>query len=211
MINIIQIKDLDASELQIYYNLNEAQLFHYFEPKPGISLRKSEGDRACLRCRLCADVIFDGKHVETQAKEILARCDKLHSRDLTQESLVYREDEHVIPVYVAEVEMLAKITGYQLTRGMLCAMYRPALSSVEQLCKNARRVAILENVVNPTNVGAIFRSAAALGMDAVLLTQACADPLYRRASRVSIGTVFQIPWTYFDKCILAGRCDGCAA
>ena len=89
--------------------------------------------------------------------------------------MVYREDEHVIPVYVAEVEMLAKITGYQLTRGMLCAMYRPALSSVEQLCKNARRVAILENVVNPTNVGAIFRSAAALGMDAVLLPQACAD------------------------------------
>mgnify|MGYP000791215332 FL=1 len=100
---------------------------------------------------------------------------------------------------MAEVEVLAKITGYQLTRGMLCAMYRPALSSVEQLCKNARRVAILENVVNPTNVGAIFRSAAALGMDAVLLTPACADPLYRRASRVSMGTVFQIPWTYFDK------------
>jgi tRNA G18 (ribose-2'-O)-methylase SpoU len=95
--------------------------------------------------------------------------------------------------------MLAKITGYQLTRGMLCAMYRPTLPSVEQICKNARRVAILENVVNPTNVGAIFRSAAALGMDAVLLTPACADPLYRRASRVSMGTVFQIPWTYFDK------------
>ena len=104
-----------------------------------------------------------------------------------------------IPVYMAEIEVLAKITGYQLTRGMLCAMYRPTLPSVEQLCKNARRVAILENVVNPTNVGAIFRSAAALGMDAVLLTPACADPLYRRASRVSMGTVFQIPWTYFDK------------
>ena len=96
-------------------------------------------------------------------------------------------------------DVLTQLTGYKLTRGMLCAMYRPALSSVEQLCKNARRVAILENVVNPTNVGAIFRSAAALGMDAVLLTPACADPLYRRASRVSMGTVFQIPWTYFDK------------
>lgn len=115
--------------------------------------------------------------METQAKEILARCDKLQSRDLTQESLVYREDEHVIPVYVAEVEMLAKITGYQLTRGMLCAMYRPALSSVEQLCKNARRVAILENVVNPTNVGAIFRSAAALGMDAVLFDTGLCRPI----------------------------------
>ena len=143
--------------------------------------------------------LMEKKHVETQAKEILARCEKLQSRDLTQKSLVYREDEHEIPVYVAEIEVLAKITGYQLTRGMLCAMYRPTLPSVEQLCKNARRVAILENVVNPTNVGAIFRSAAALGMDAVLLTSACADPLYRRASRVSMGTVFQIPWTYFDK------------
>ena len=191
MINIIQIKDLDAPELQIYYNLNEAQLFHYFEPK----VIERALDAGCVPMSF----LMEKKHVETQAKEILARCDKLQSRDLTQESLVYREDEHVIPVYVAEVEMLAKITGYQLTRGMLCAMYRPALSSVEQLCKNARRVAILENVVNPTNVGAIFRSAAALGMDAVLLTQACADPLYRRASRVSMGTVFQIPWTYFDK------------
>ena len=200
MINIIQIKDLDAPELQIYYNLNEAQLFHYFEPKPGIFIAESPKviERALDAGCVPMSFLMEKKHVETQAKEILARCDKLQSRDLTQESLVYREDEHVIPVYVAEVEMLAKITGYQLTRGMLCAMYRPALSSVEQLCKNARRVAILENVVNPTNVGAIFRSAA-LGMDAVLLTQACADPLYRRASRVSMGTVFQIPWTYFDK------------
>ena len=199
--SIIQIKDLDAPELQIYYNLNEAQLFHYFEPKPGIFIAESPKviERALDAGCVPMSFLMEKKHVETQAKEILARCDKLQSRDLTQESLVYREDEHVIPVYVAEVEMLAKITGYQLTRGMLCAMYRPALSSVEQLCKNARRVAILENVVNPTNVGAIFRSAAALGMDAVLLTQACADPLYRRASRVSMGTVFQIPWTYFDK------------
>ena len=172
MINIIQIKDLDAPELQIYYNLNEAQLFHYFEPKPGIFIAESPKviERALDAGCVPMSFLMEKKHVETQAKEILARCDKLQSRDLTQESLVYREDEHVIPVYVAEVEMLAKITGYQLTRGMLCAMYRPALSSVEQLCKNARRVAILENVVNPTNVGAIFRSAAALGMDAVLLS-----------------------------------------
>ena len=181
MINIIQIKDLDAPELQIYYNLNEAQLFHYFEPKPGIFIAESPKviERALDAGCVPMSFLMEKKHVETQAKEILVRCDKLQSRDLTQESLVYREDEHVIPVYVAEVEMLAKITGYQLTRGMLCAMYRPALPSVEQLCKNARRVAILENVVNPTNIGA--------------------DPLYRRASRVSMGTVFQIPWTYFDK------------
>lgn len=146
MINIIQIKDLDAPELQIYYNLNEAQLFHYFEPKPGIFIAESPKviERALDAGCVPMSFLMEKKHVETQAKEILVRCDKLQSRDLTQESLVYREDEHVIPVYVAEVEMLAKITGYQLTRGMLCAMYRPALPSVEQLCKNARRVAILK-------------------------------------------------------------------
>lgn len=217
MINIIEIKNLDAPELQIYYNLNEAQLFHYFEPKPGIFIAESPKvigralDAGCVPMSF----LMEKKHVETQAKEILARCEKLQSRDIKQTGKMESENgnsnlaaghevpvctaEHEIAVYTAEIEVLAKITGYQLTRGMLCAMYRPALPSVEQLCKNARRVAILENVVNPTNVGAIFRSAAALGMDAVLLTPACADPLYRRASRVSMGTVFQIPWTYFDK------------
>lgn len=217
MINIIEIKDLDAPELQIYYNLNEAQLFHYFEPKPGIFIAESPKvikralDAGCVPMSF----LMEKKHVKTQAKEILARCEKLQSQDIKQTDKMEAENgnssmaaEHdipvctaecEIPVYIAEIEVLAKITGYQLTRGMLCAMYRPTLPSVEQLCKNARRVAILENVVNPTNVGAIFRSAAALGMDAVLLTPACADPLYRRASRVSMGTVFQIPWTYFDK------------
>ncbi|MFR2685285.1 MAG: TrmH family RNA methyltransferase [Roseburia intestinalis] len=208
MINIIEIKDLDAPELQIYYNLNEAQLFHYFEPKPGIFIAESPKviERALDAGCVPMSFLMEKKHVETQAKDILARCDKLQSRDIKQTDKMEVENgnsnmsaEREIPVYTAEIEVLAKITGYQLTRGMLCAMYRPALSSVEQLCKNARRVAILENVVNPTNVGAIFRSAAALGMDAVLLTPACADPLYRRASRVSMGTVFQIPWTYFDK------------
>lgn len=208
MINIIEIKDLDAQELQIYYNLNEAQLFHYFEPKPGIFIAESPKviERALDAGCVPMSFLMEKKHVETQAKEILARCDKLQSRDIKQTDKMEVENgnsnmsaEREIPVYTAEIEVLAKITGYQLTRGMLCAMYRPALSSVEQICKNARRVAILENVVNPTNVGAIFRSAAALGMDAVLLTPACADPLYRRASRVSMGTVFQIPWTYFDK------------
>lgn len=217
MINIIEIKDLDAPELQIYYNLNEAQLFHYFEPKPGIFIAESPKvikralDAGCVPMSF----LMEKKHVKTQAKEILARCEKLQSQDIKQTDKMEAENgnssmaaEHdipvctaecEIPVYTAEIEVLAKITGYQLTRGMLCAMYRPTLPSVEQLCKNARRVAILENVVNPTNIGAIFRSAAALGMDAVLLTSACADPLYRRASRVSMGTVFQIPWTYFDK------------
>ena len=217
MINIIEIKNLDVPELQIYYNLNEAQLFHYFEPKPGIFIAESPKvikralDAGCVPMSF----LMEKKHVKTQAKEILARCEKLQSQDIKQTDKMEAENgnssmaaEHdipvctaecEIPVYIAEIEVLAKITGYQLTRGMLCAMYRPTLPSVEQICKNARRVAILENVVNPTNVGAIFRSAAALGMDAVLLTSACADPLYRRASRVSMGTVFQIPWTYFDK------------
>ena len=103
------------------------------------------------------------------------------------------------PVYVAEFEVLAKLTGFQLTRGMLCAMYRPKLRTPQEICRDARRIAVLENVVNPTNVGAIFRSAAALNMDAVLLTPACSDPLYRRAIRVSMGTVFQIPWTYIGE------------
>lgn len=217
MINIIEIKNLDAPELQIYYNLNEAQLFHYFEPKPGIFIAESPKviERALDAGCVPMSFLMEKKHVKTQAKEILARCEKLQSQDIKQTDKMEAENgnssmaaEHdipvctaecEIPVYTAEIEVLAKITGYQLTRGMLCAMYRPTLPSVEQLCKNARRVAILENVVNPTNVGAIFRSAAALGMDAVLLTSACADPLYRRASRVSMGTVFQIPWTYFDK------------
>lgn len=217
MINIIEIKNLDVPELQIYYNLNEAQLFHYFEPKPGIFIAESPKviERALDAGCVPMSFLMEKKHVKTQAKEILARCEKLQSQDIKQTDKMEAENgnssmaaeheipvcaaEHEIPVYMAEIEVLAKITGYQLTRGMLCAMYRPTLPSVEQLCKNARRVAILENVVNPTNVGAIFRSAAALGMDAVLLTPACADPLYRRASRVSMGTVFQIPWTYFDK------------
>lgn len=217
MINIIEIKNLDAPELQIYYNLNEAQLFHYFEPKPGIFIAESPKviERALDAGCVPMSFLMEKKHVKTQAKEILARCEKLQSQDIKQTDKMEAENgnssmaaEHdipvctaecEIPVYMAEIEVLAKITGYQLTRGMLCAMYRPTMPSVEQLCKNARRVAILENVVNPTNIGAIFRSAAALGMDAVLLTSACADPLYRRASRVSMGTVFQIPWTYFDK------------
>ena len=201
MINIIEIKDLDAPELQIYYNLNEAQLFHYFEPKPGIFIAESPKviERALDAGCVPLSFLMEKKHVETQAKEILARCEKLQSRDLTQKSLVYREDEHVIPVYVAEVEVLAKITGYQLTRGMLCAMYRPRLRTSEEVCRGARRIAVLESVVNPTNVGAIFRSAAALNMDGILLTSDCSDPLYRRSLRVSMGTAFQIPWTYFDK------------
>ena len=121
--------------------------------------------------------------METEAKELIARCGE-------------------VPVYVAEFDVLTQITGYKLTRGMLCAMRRPPLRTPVEVCTGARRIAILENVVNPTNVGAIFRSAAALNMDAVLLTPDCSDPLYRRAIRVSMGTVFQIPWAFLDEQML---------
>ena len=125
-------------------------------------------------------MLVEHKHIETQAKELIARCGD-------------------IPVYTAEYDVLTKLTGFALTRGMLCAMKRRTLPTVEEVCSNTRRIAVLENVVNPTNVGAIFRSAAALHMDAVLLTPGCSNPLYRRAMRVSMGTVFQVPWTIFRK------------
>ena len=123
---------------------------------------------------------MEPRHVETQARDILARCGE-------------------VPVYTAPLDVLKQLTGFPLTRGMLCAMRRRPLPAVETVCAGAKRVAVLEDVMNPTNVGAIFRSAAALGIDAVLLTQACSDPLYRRAIRVSMGTVFQVPWTYLPE------------
>ena len=182
MNNIIEINDITAPELDVYARTSEVQLLRYYEPEPGLFIAESPKviERALNAGYEPLSFLVEHKDLEAEAKQILER---------------YPE----IPVYTAEYDVLVGMTGYALARGMLCAMYRPTLPSVEQLCKNARRVAILENVVNPTNVGAIFRSAAALGMDAVLLTPACADPLYRRASRVSMGTVFQIPWTYFDK------------
>jgi tRNA G18 (ribose-2'-O)-methylase SpoU len=122
---------------------------------------------------------MEHKHIEGQAKDIIARCGD-------------------IPVYTAEFDILTQLTGFKLTRGVLCAMYRPPLRTVEEVCANARRIAVLEDIMNPTNLGAIFRSAAALNMDAVLLTPGCSDPLYRRSVRVSMGTVFQIPWAHFD-------------
>ena len=122
---------------------------------------------------------MEEKHVETQAKDILARCGE-------------------VPCFTAALDVLMQITGYKLTRGMLCAMYRPRLKSVGEICWDAHRVAVLEDVMNPTNVGAIFRSAAALGIDAVLLTKASSNPLYRRSIRVSMGTVFQVPWAFLD-------------
>ena len=181
MPKIIEITDFSAPELDIYARLNEAQLLHYYEPDTGIFIAESPKviERAINAGYEPLSFLVEEKHIDNQAKDILACFEE-------------------IPVYTAPFDVLTKLTGFQLTRGMLCALRRRVLPSIEDLCANARRIAILENIVNPTNIGAIFRSAAALNMDAILLTPACSDPLYRRASRVSMGTVFQIPWTYFD-------------
>lgn len=179
MPHIIELTDLDREELKVYTSLNEAQLLHYNEPNPGIFIAESPKviERAIHSGCEPVSFLMEKSHVETQAKEILKKWPE-------------------VPVYTGELSLLSQITGYPLTRGMLCAMNRPNLPTIEELCRDAKRIAVLENVVNPTNVGAIFRSAAALGMDAVLLTRGCADPFYRRAARVSMGTVFQVPWTY---------------
>lgn len=182
MANIIEIHDFSAKELDVYARLNENQLLRYYEPQTGLFIAESPNviTRALDAGYEPVSFLLEKKHVETQAKDLLAR---------------YPD----IPAYTAEFDLLTKLTGFALTRGILCAMRRKTLPSMESICAGAHRIAILENVMNPTNVGAIFRSAAALGMDAVLLTNGCSDPLYRRASRVSMGTVFQIPWTRIDK------------
>ncbi len=173
------INDFAASELDIYARLNENQLVHYFEPGLGLFIAESPNviERALNAGYEPLSFLMEMKNIDKEMKHILDRCPD-------------------IPVYTGELEMLSKLTGFHLTRGALCAMKRQEYPTVEEICKHAKRIAILENVVNPTNVGAIFRSAAALHMDAVLLTPGCSDPLYRRASRVSMGTVFQVPWTY---------------
>ena len=178
MANLIEITDFQASELDVYARLTEGQLLNREHPEDGLFIAESPKviERALDAGYIPVSFLMERRHVETQAKGLLERCD--------------------VPVYTAEFDVLTQLTGFQLTRGMLCAMRRRALPTVEEVCARAKRIAVLENVMNPTNVGAIFRSAAALGMDAVLLTPACSNPLYRRAIRVSMGTVFQVPWTY---------------
>ena len=179
MANTIEITDFSAPELDIYARQSEAQLLNREHPEQGLFIAESPIviERALDSGCVPVSMLVEKAHLETQAKALIMRCGD-------------------IPVYTAEFDVLTNITGFKLTRGMLCAMRRPAPASAEDLCKNARRVAVLENVMNPTNVGAIIRSAAALNIDAVLLTSGCSDPLYRRAIRVSMGTVFQIPWAY---------------
>ena len=184
MRNIIKITDFNAPELDVYARLSEVQLLRINEPNVGIFIAESPKviERAFHSGYEPISFLVEEKHIETEAKEILTRYNN-------------------VPVYTSTFDVLTRLTGFQLTRGMLCAMKRMVLPTVETVCKNAHRIAVLENITNPTNIGAIFRSAAALNVDAILLTPACSDPLYRRAARVSMGCVFQIPWTFLTPCL----------
>jgi len=183
MASIIEIENFSDPALDLYARLTENQLLNRADPENALFVAESPlviGRALDAGCKPVS-FLMERQHIEGKGREILARC----CQD--------------VPVYTAEESVLAQLTGFHLTRGMLCAMRRPKLPSVEEVCRSARRIVVLENVMNPTNIGAIFRSAAALGMDAVLLTCAGSDPLYRRASRVSMGNVFLIPWTYLPE------------
>lgn len=182
MPHIIEIEDFSSPELDLYTKLTENQLLNRAEPDQGIFIAESPKviERALDAGCLPVSILTEKDHLNGEAAAVLERCGD-------------------IKVFAAETELMRQLTGFGMTRGMLCAMRRPAQKSPEEVCEGARRVAVLENVMNPTNVGAIFRSAAAMGMDAVLLTFDCSNPLYRRAIRVSMGTVFQIPWAFIPK------------
>lgn len=182
MAQIIEIEDLNVPGLELFAHLTEAQLRNRLEPEKGIFIAESP---KVIRIALAAgyepvSLLMERRHLCGQGQEIMEKCGD-------------------IPVYTGERDLLAALAGYSLTRGILCAMRRPKLPEAEEICRNIRRVAVLEGIVDATNIGAIFRSAAALGMDAVLITPSCCDPLNRRAVRVSMGTVFQVPWTYLGK------------
>ncbi len=191
MPNIIEISDFSAPELDVYARLSENQLYHYHEPDLGLFI--AESPKVILRAMDAGyepvSLLLERKHIEGEAREVIARCGN-------------------VPVLTADFDVLTKLTGFSLTRGVLCAMRRKRLPDLEEVCLGARRIAVLENVMNPTNIGAIFRSAAALNMDAVLLTSGCSDPLYRRSARVSMGTVFQVPWTFLGDDSSQWPCPG---
>ena len=182
MSQIIEITDFSDPALDIFARLTEAQLMNRFEPSKALFIAESPKviHRALDAGYIPRSLLMERRHIEGQAADVIARCPG-------------------VPIYTAELDVLTRLTGFQLTRGVLCAMSRPPLPSLETVLEGTKRVVVLENVQNPTNVGAIFRSAAALGMDAVLLTPGCSDPLYRRSARVSMGTVFQIPWTFLPE------------
>lgn len=185
--NMIEITDFDAPELDVYARFTEAQLLNKDHPEDGLFIAESPKviSRALDGGYEPVSVLVEKRQVLEDAETIavLGKCGN-------------------VPVYTAEFEVLTKLTGFKLTRGMLCAMKRRRLPGLQEICNGCDRIAVLENVMNPTNVGAIFRSAAALHMDAVILTGGCSNPLYRRASRVSMGTVFQIPWTFVDNSVI---------
>lgn len=181
MANIIEIQDLSAPQLAPYVQLTHAQLRSQRDPSQGILIAESLKVISCALRAGCRPLSFltEGRHLAALTQIIPAQWD-------------------TVPIYTAERETLAALTGFELTRGVLCAMSRPALPSPEEVCRQARRLVVLEHVTDSTNIGAIFRSAAALGMDGILLAPSCCDPFYRRAVRVSMGTVFQIPWAWLD-------------
>ncbi len=178
---ITEITDLSAPELLPYAQTSEVQLLRAFEPQPGMFIAESP---KVIRRALDAgyqplSLLMERKYINGQAQDIISRCGN-------------------IPIYTADTEVLTDITGFKLTQGALCAMRRRKLPAPESILSGAERIAVLEDVMNQTNIGAVFRSAAALGFDAVLLTPSCSDPLYRRSIRVSMGTVFRIPWTFLS-------------
>lgn len=181
MAEIIEITDFLDPRLDIYARCSEGQLLNRHEPEKGIFIAESPMVIQLALDAGCEPISFlaEKRRLVGDTKAVLDRCENT-------------------PVFTAEFDILTQLTGFKLTRGMLCAMRRPAPRNAGEICAGARRIAILENVVNPTNIGAIFRSAAALYIDAVILTPACSDPLYRRAVRVSMGTVFQVPWAYME-------------
>ncbi|ETP72804.1 rRNA methylase [Lachnospiraceae bacterium JC7] len=188
-LRFITISNLEDANVSIFSQYKENQLVHYNEPALGLFIAESP------------KVIFRAMDAGYEPVSLLVEDKTIESREASElwEMLRRMPDNNGdTPVYVGDMKLLSRITGFKLTRGVLCAMKRRKLPDVKELCKDFRRIAVLENVVNPTNVGAIFRSAAALNIDAVLLTSGCSDPLYRRAARVSMGTVFQIPWTYIS-------------
>lgn len=194
----IPITDLDIPELQIYNERKEVQLLRYYEPAPGLFI--AESPNVILRALAAGyeplSLLMEQREADSEkGKKIIEQI----MSSFAEKHVSEPDTRAIFPVYVSTNEVLSQITGFKLARGVLCAMRRRELPKMEDLCLDARRIAVLENVVNPANVGAIFRSAAALGIDAVLLTKGCSDPLYRRAARVGMGTVFQVPWTFIDE------------
>lgn len=189
--NVKYVNQIDSPELAIYSGLSEPRLSHYYEPEPGLFIAET---LMVISRALDAGYLPESFLVEDQYLKGSTRAASELSAILQR----VRAEENHIPVYTASSQVLNRITGYALTRGVLCAMRRKTLPASGVILNSVARIAVLENVMNPSNLGSIFRSAAALGMDAVLLTSGCTDPLYRRAVRVSVGTVFQIPWTYLE-------------